>query len=204
MITLKNLTVKYQKQTVIKNLNFTFENGKIYGITGASGIGKTTLINAISGLVPSRGEIISDEQKYAYIFQDSRLFPWLTALQNVECVCKDTQRASYFLGLLLPDGMEKYPHELSGGMKQRVSIARALAYDAPLMLLDEPFKGLDIETKQQTVDIVLKQLEGRTAILVSHDESELALCDEVYKAEDSPITHLIRQYTVPKKWQLQK
>ncbi len=192
MITVKNLTVKYQDQTVIKNLDFVFERGKLYGITGASGIGKTTLINAIAGLVESEGLIIRDEQKCAYIFQDARLFPWLTALQNVECVCKDRKKAEHFLGLLLPEGADKYPHELSGGMKQRVSIARALAYDAPIMLLDEPFKGLDIETKQQTIDIVLEHLRGRTAILVSHDTTELALCDEVYRVDNSPITRLVK------------
>ncbi len=193
MIRLKNLTLRYQKQTVIKDLNFTFENGKLYGITGASGIGKTTLINAVAGLIsPHGGSIVSDFDKVSYIFQDARLFPHLTAFENVECVCHDRERAAHFLNLLLPEGVDKYPDELSGGMKQRVSVARALAYDAPLVLLDEPFKGLDAETKHMTISLVCEHLRTRTAILVSHDESELSLCDEVYKLDGSPVTKLIK------------
>lgn len=191
MIKLEKLTVRFGSQTVMENLDFTFENHKFYGITGASGIGKTTLINCISGLItPGGGKIHSDFPCFSYIFQDARLFPWLTALENVECVCHDRERARDFLSLLLPDSENKFPHELSGGMKQRVSIARALAFDAPLMLLDEPFKGLDSETKQATVDTVIEYLRGRTAILVSHDESELALCDSVYKMCGTPVTAL--------------
>lgn len=191
MIRIEGLTVAFDGQRIIDGLDHTFEDGRIYGISGASGIGKTTLIGCIAGLVtPSEGSIHSDFQKLSYIFQDARLFPWLTALENVECVCKDKERARYFLSLLIPDSEDKFPHELSGGMKQRVSIARALAYDAPLMLLDEPFKGLDAETKIATVETVISHLKGRTAILVSHDVSELALCDTVYKMCGSPVTSL--------------
>ncbi len=194
MIILDGISVKFGKQTVIDSLSFTFEDGKFYGLTGPSGIGKTTLINAIAGtVVISGGQIIKDTEKVSYIFQDARLFPWLTALQNVECVCKDRRTAEYFLDILLPEGKNKYPHELSGGMKQRVSIARALAYDAPLVLLDEPFKGLDAETKLSTVRLVTEHLKGRTAILVSHESSELELCDTVYRATGSPIGELLPQ-----------
>lgn len=191
MIKLEKLTISYGDQTVIKDLDFTFEDFKIYGITGASGIGKTSLINCIAGLASQTdGLIQNDFPRTSYVFQDARLFPWLTALENVECVCHDTARARSFLSVLLPDSENKFPHELSGGMKQRVSLARALAFDAPLVLLDEPFKGLDAETKQATVDTVMKHLRGRTAILISHEESELSLCDEVYKMEGLPVTTL--------------
>ncbi len=193
MILLENISVKFGKQSVINNLSFEFKNGVFYGITGPSGIGKTTLLGAIAGTVPlSGGKINADISHISYIFQDPRLFPWLTAIENVECVCHDREKAKYYLSLLLPEGMEKYPSALSGGMKQRVSIARALAYDAPLVLLDEPFKGLDIETKQTTIDIVTKHLRGRTAILVSHELSELALCDKIYKTDISPVTSLLQ------------
>ncbi len=192
MILLDNISVKFGKQPVISNLSFEFRDGIFYGITGPSGIGKTTLLGAIAGTVPlSSGKIQSDLSHISYVFQDPRLFPWLTAVENIECVCNDRKKAEYYLSLLLPEGMEKYPAALSGGMKQRVSIARALAYDAPLVLLDEPFKGLDIETKQMTVDIVTKHLKGRTAILVSHELSELMLCDEVYKTDATPINSLL-------------
>ncbi len=193
MIAFENITVKFQNQTILDKLNFTFEDGNFYGITGFSGIGKTTLINTIAGiLTPNDGKILHDHRRIAYIFQDARLFPWLTALENVECVCHDTNKAMHYLSLLLPDGIDKYPHELSGGMKQRVSIARALAYDASLILLDEPFKGLDAKTKQDTVSIVCNHIKSRTAILISHDEGELSLCDEVYRLDGAPANKLIK------------
>ena len=84
MIKIENLTVSFEKQTVIKDLSHTFESGVLYGIEGASGIGKSTLINCIAGLVsPSSGSIHNDQPKIAYIFQDARLFPWMSALENV-------------------------------------------------------------------------------------------------------------------------
>lgn len=191
MVKFDALTVKYQDQTVIENLDFVFESGKFYGLTGASGIGKTTLLAVIAGLLkPTGGTVTTDHARIGYIFQDPRLFPWMTALENVECVCDNKERAKYYLDLLLPDSFDKYPSELSGGMKQRVSVARALAYDCDLLLLDEPFKGLDEQTKQFTVNTVLEFIKDRTAIMVSHETTELALCDTVYRMQVSPVTTL--------------
>ncbi len=188
MIKLENITVKYGKQTVIDGLTFTFEDNIFYGITGDSGIGKTTLINAIAGLVPlSKGTINTNTAKIGYIFQDPRLFPWMTALENVACVCNDKEKAHYYLNLLLSESDNKYPHELSGGMKQRVSIARALAYESDIMLLDEPFKGLDEQTKQRTIQTVLQSLKNKTSILISHDKAELSLCNKIFQMQKSPV-----------------
>ena len=92
----------------------------------------------------------------------------------------------------MPDSADKYPHELSGGMKQRVSIARALAYEADLVLLDEPFKGLDDASKDNTVNVVLSALRGKTAILISHDKSELALASDICVMEASPVSALTK------------
>ncbi|MBR2431997.1 MAG: ABC transporter ATP-binding protein [Clostridia bacterium] len=194
MITLENITVKFDSQTVISDLSFTFEDGIFYGISGPSGVGKTTLINLLAGLIkPDVGAVDKGDSKIAYIFQEPRLFGWMTALENVECVCKNKERAEYYLDLLLPDGKDKYPHELSGGMKQRVSIARALAYDAPVLLLDEPFKGLDAQTKQTVIDTVTEHIKGKTAILISHEPSELALCEKILHTDGSPIKQLVTE-----------
>ena len=191
MIILENFGVSFNENKIIDGLDFTFEPLKFYGITGASGIGKTTLLNCIAGLNKNySGKIVNSFPCASYIFQDARLFPWLTALENVECVCQDKDRARAMLELFLPDSAHKLPHELSGGMKQRVSIARALAYDAPLLLLDEPFKGLDAQTKQHTVEMVVEYIKGRTAILISHDKNELLLCDTILKMEGTPV-HLL-------------
>ena len=192
MIKLDSITVKFDKQTVLDNLSFSFEQGKIYAITGASGIGKTTLINAIAGLVKlNGGSITTDHKKIGFIFQEPRLFPWMNAIENVSCVCDDTQKAKEYLDALLPDCSEKYPDELSGGMKQRVSIARALAYEPDLLLLDEPFKGLDDDTKENVIDVVSNFLKDKTAILITHDNDDLAMCDVIYRIESSPVTTLV-------------
>lgn len=191
MIRLENISVSFEGQEVLSRLSCSFEEGQIHAISGASGVGKTTLLNVIAGLItPSEGRVICDAERIGYIFQEPRLFPWMTALENVSCVCGDTEKARYYLELLLPDACDKLPAELSGGMKQRVSIARALAYEPTLLLLDEPFKGLDDESKKHTVDVVLEYIKGRTAIMVSHDRDELSLASRVYIAGGAPVTAL--------------
>ena len=159
MLKIEELAVKYGKQTVIENLSYTFEDKKHYAIMGPSGIGKTTLINTLSGLIkPKSGKIISNHVNPTYIFQEPRLFPWLNALDNIKLVCNDKEKAQKMLRLLIDeDGVEsKYPDELSGGMKQRVAIARALAAESDIVFMDEPFKGLDDETRLQALAVLEK------------------------------------------------
>lgn len=193
MLRFEGVSVSYGKQTVLDGLSFEFEDGSFNAVIAPSGAGKTTLINTVCGLVrPVAGKVISDFKRIGYVFQEPRLFPWLTALENVECVCRDREKASYYLTLLLPDAARKYPHELSGGMKQRVSIARALAYEPQLLLLDEPFKGLDEGTKQATVDAVTEFIKERTAILITHDLGETLTCDNIYRLEGKPVSALVK------------
>ena len=194
MLKFENLTVRYGKQTVIDRLNFDFPEGCVIAITGASGIGKTTLLNVIAGfLKPNGGSLLSDHHAPAYIFQEPRLFPWMTALENVTTVCDDPRRAAELLDRLLPDAdaKNKYPHELSGGMKQRVSVARALAYHSDLLLMDEPFKGLDPETREQVSRLVFEESKGKTVLMVTHDREDLSYCDFLLRIEGAPVSQFI-------------
>ena len=184
MLTVKDLTFGYGENTILDNFNAELQNGKIIAITGVSGVGKTTLLNLIAGLLPApAGSIESDFKKPAYIFQDHRLFPWLTALDNVNVVCNDKNIASEMLSLLFggESVANKFPDELSGGMKQRVSIARALAFDADVIFMDEPFKSLDEQTKKHTRDTLFGYIhkKGISGIIVTHDPDDLPFCDSV-------------------------
>ena len=195
MLKFENVSLTFNSddraQTVIKDLSYTFEKGKITAITGASGIGKTTILNLAAGLLrASEGSVVNTFSKTAYVFQEPRLLPWKTALENVTCVCSDYKKAKRYLDMLLDDGGDKYPEELSGGMQQRVAIARAMAYEADLVLLDEALKGLDEKTKSEVVAVLKDHLAGRTAIMITHDKSELSLCDVVLEVNETPIHEL--------------
>ena len=195
MLNLENLTLRYGKQTVLDEVSFEFRTGSVTGIVGASGIGKSTLLHAIAGLKKEDGGAIrSSHERIAYIFQEPRLFPWMTALENITSVGADESTAMHYLGILFPDADEvasKAPHELSGGMKQRVSIARALAYSPDLLLLDEPFRGLDPEAKEVAAQLILSESKGKTLLLVTHDEADLALCDEIVRMDGTPVSRFI-------------
>ena len=196
MLKIDSLRAVFDKNVVISELSYQFEDGKKYAITGASGIGKTTLINILCGLKPpDAGHIESSYKRPAYIFQDPRLFPWLTALENVTLVCNDKQRATYILTSLLNDtaAVEKYPHELSGGMKQRVAIARALAYEGDILFMDEPFRGLDENTRRNVRNFVFDHARDKTVIMITHDAEDTESCDVVLKMVGSPVTELLAE-----------
>lgn len=197
MLLLDSLTLRYGEATVLEDLSFEFPAG-ITGIVGASGIGKSTLLHAVAGLkVPDGGKIYSSHERVSYIFQEPRLFPWMTALENITAVGATEERAKSLLSALFDDADEvagKFPHELSGGMKQRVSIARALAFEPTLLLLDEPFRGLDAEAKAKASALMLQELNsayGKSALLVTHDEADLALCRTVVRMDGTPVRALL-------------
>ncbi len=194
MLTLNRLSVSFEDKMVLNQLSHTFSDRRITAILGASGTGKTTLLNVIAGLLcPTDGTIESDYVRVAYVFQEARLFPWMTALENVEAVCGDSQKAAKYLGMLLPapSDHQKYPHELSGGMKQRVSLARALSYEPDLLLMDEPFKGLDAETREKVSSFLFEVTKDITVLMVTHDSLELPYCHDVLRLEHHPLSHLV-------------
>ncbi len=171
---------------VLDNISLTVQAGEFVCLLGASGCGKSTLLNIIAGLErPTSGSVAVSSGNVAVMFQDSALFPWLSARRNVELaltlrgVPRAARRASA-LELLdvvnLADAAEKRPHELSGGMRQRVALARSLAQDRPVLLMDEPFAALDAITR----DLLHEELElvwrrtGRTIVFVTHNVREAA------------------------------
>lgn len=190
MITIDRLTLSYGRQQVLKDCSLRVETGSRVALMGPSGCGKTSLINVIAGLLTPDSGKVSVNGKVSYVFQEPALFPWLTAVDNINVVLSDgpetLPRAEQLLEAVgLSDCRDKYPHQLSGGQKQRIAICRALAYGGDILLLDEPLKGLDADTRDQVSALLLQEWTGKTLLLVTHDPSEAqSLCDRVYRWQE--------------------
>ena len=177
-IVLKGITKRFEEKTVISDRDFVFPEGKISSVMGPSGAGKTTLLMLIAGLsAPDTGEITGVPERLAFVFQEDRLCEDFNAVANVRLVTgkriPDEEIREELLRLGIPEESLSQPvREFSGGMKRRVSIARAILYDPELILLDEPFKGLDEDLRRNVMDELLEKLHGKTVILVTHDPEE--------------------------------
>ncbi|HSH25810.1 MAG TPA: ABC transporter ATP-binding protein [Massilibacterium sp.] len=190
---------------VLKNLSLQVKKGTFISILGPSGCGKSTLLSIISGiLTPTNGKVnmLNQEVKkpslqIGYMLQQDYLFPWKSIEDNISLGLMIQKRPkkekAYALQLLeevgLAHTLKKYPHELSGGMRQRIAFVRTLATNPSLLLLDEPFSALDFTTKLKLEHLVwsmLKQYE-KTAILVTHDlEEAIAMSDEIFILSKRP------------------
>ncbi|THF87118.1 ATP-binding cassette domain-containing protein [Deinococcus sp. KSM4-11] len=189
-IHLRDLSVKYGEQTVLRDLTLDIAAGERVAVVGASGGGKTTLLRALAGLTPSSGgslhlRQVNENARVRVMFQEDRLLPWLGALDNVILGLPRQERAIGHAALRdvgLGDRAQAYPHHLSGGQRQRVALARALAHRPSLLLLDEPFGALDALTRasmHELLDTLLDET-GATTLLVTHDLDEaLKLADRV-------------------------
>jgi len=194
-----HVSIKGEPVLALHEVSFQVENNEFFSIVGPSGCGKTTLLNLLAGFErPTRGElrvggelITEPGWERAVVFQEYALFPWYTVVQNIAYGLKrkklpeaeQRRLLDHYLGLVGLRGFEKrYPRELSGGMRQRVSIARALAVDPAILLMDEPFASLDILTREYMQDELLKiwQRERKTVIFVTHSIDEaIKLSDRV-------------------------
>lgn len=177
MIELQGVTKRFEGKTILDGVNFAIESPGKTAILGASGIGKTTLARMLLGLDRDyAGKITGVPQKKACVFQEDRLIRHLTAEQNVRFVRPDMDEALLregFERLGMAGEMETPDTELSGGMKRRVSILRALLSGAELVIMDEPLKGLDEDAARRTAEYCREQLEGRTLIYITHTMEEL-------------------------------
>lgn len=183
-ICIRNLTKTYGNDKIFNKFNIEFEDNKVNCIVGESGCGKTTLLNIIAGLV----EVDSCEidgithKDISYVFQEDRLIKWLTIEENLKIALKKyyekdelNDKIDKVLRLVgISEIKNKYPDELSGGMKQRVNIARAFGKPSKIILMDEPFKSLDYKIKYIIINefIEILRKENRMVILVTHDLEE--------------------------------
>lgn len=179
-ICIRNITKSYGEKTVFKNLNLKIESGKITCIMAPSGAGKTTLLRMMMGLEkPDRGSIVGlSEKRFSAVFQEERLCEGMTAIGNIRLV-NPSLTADQIRNELQRLGMydcENQPvSELSGGMRRRVSILRALLAEYDVLFMDEPFKGLDSTLKKDVITSVMEKTVGKTVIVVTHDRSEADL-----------------------------
>lgn len=174
MLELKNISKKYGDNKVLDGFSFVCPDSGVIALMGASGIGKTTLLNIIAGIEKADSGIINSTfKKISYKFQEPRLLEWLTAEENITAVTDNKEIAEKWLAAVdLSDSADKYPRELSGGMQQRVSLARALAYAGDLLLLDEPFSAVDADTKKILIRTISDYAVNHAVILVTHDIAE--------------------------------
>lgn len=178
MLKLENISVRFDGKPVLSDCSLSLGGGERLAIMGPSGCGKTTLLRvALSLQPPDTGSVSADVGRTAAVFQEPRLLPWRTAAENVNVVLSDgpetmPEALSMLERVELSDAMGKYPSELSGGMQQRVSIARALAFRPDLLVLDEPFRGLDDELRGRIVSLLNTSLQSASLLLVTHSEEE--------------------------------
>jgi NitT/TauT family transport system ATP-binding protein len=179
-IEMKNICKSYGEPpvTVLDNMNLTLRPG-ITSLMGPSGVGKTTLAHILAGLVkPDGGEITGiDGVKVAMVFQEDRLLEWTSALKNVLFVSQNKfpePAVSLLTQAGLGDELHKKAAELSGGMKRRVALCRALLSEHDLLILDEPFKGLDDKIKPAIIQMVRRheETEGKIVLCITHDAAE--------------------------------
>ncbi|WP_126993742.1 ATP-binding cassette domain-containing protein [Thermosipho globiformans] len=190
LLKLENVSKNFRKLCIFKNINLSISKGEKVALLGPSGCGKTTLLRIIAGLENADGKIEKNFDKIGYIFQEPRLIPWKTIYENLKFVSEDSKKIDNILkSLKLYEFKDYYPIKLSGGMKQRVNLARALLIKPELLLLDEPFSSLDIHIKWNLIKDLNTQIDKNhiTTILVTHDLKEaLMLSDKIYVLSNRP------------------
>lgn len=200
------VSMHYGKVEALRDVHLSFETGALTSLLGPSGCGKTTLLKIVAGLLrPSAGEVrVGGRQvdgpgpERAFVFQDFALMPWATVLRNVAFGlelrgvprAEREEVARHYIREVGLEGFEdRYPHELSGGMRQRVGLARALAVDAQILLMDEPFSAVDEQTRRKFQEdlLALRAIEKKTFLFVTHSiEEAVYLSDRIVLLSPRP------------------
>lgn len=180
-IEIKNLSKRYDGTPVLENLSLTLTYGKTVCLMGPSGRGKTTLFSILLGLIKADSGSITgiENKKFSAVFQEDRLCRQLSALMNLAIV-QDNPDKAQLTGLLkkmglTDDEIRRPVSQLSGGQKRRVAILRSLVSDSDIVLMDEPFKGLDDDTRRVVINQVKDLLAGRILMVITHDEQDAEL-----------------------------
>jgi NitT/TauT family transport system ATP-binding protein len=196
-VRLESVSCSFGSVEVLRNISFTIAPGEFVALVGPSGSGKTTLLNLLSGFRPPTEGRVEVHGRTRMVYQQDGLFPWFTVRENILLGLRETgdsaareQQLTDLLGLIGLDGFaDTYPHQLSGGMRQRVELARALGGATDILLLDEPFSALDYLTRLRLRRELARMLDDRpcTTVLVTHDIEEAAqLADRVLVLSDRP------------------
>jgi NitT/TauT family transport system ATP-binding protein len=182
-IQFNQVSKQFDQKTVFYNLNLTFLEGRISCLMGPSGIGKTTVLNIMMGLIkPDSGEVLGlGGRRLAAVFQEDRLIEHWNAVKNIKLVCDWEISEERIKKELREVGITEEQNQpvscFSGGMRQRVAIVRAMMADSDLIILDEPFRGLDEKLKTQVIEYIKKKTRGKTVIVVTHETEDADLLD---------------------------
>lgn len=189
----------YGRQLVVSDFSLSLPSQGVIALCGPSGCGKTTLMRLIAGLEKADGGTVSgiDGAQISIIFQEDRLLPWCTAEQNIAVAAPKADAAYWLEQVGLGDARQKLPGELSGGMRRRVAIARALAYGGDLFLLDEPFKALDDATRMKIIGCTMRAMQGKPAVLVTHELTEAATMADTVLLLDGPPLRVVHTVAFP-------
>jgi NitT/TauT family transport system ATP-binding protein len=196
-LVLEKVAHGYNDLRVLQEMNITVSPGEFVVLVGPSGCGKTTLLNILSGFLTPRSGVVRTQGLVRTVYQQDGLFPWLTVAENIgmglRAIKDKTRREQELQELLELIHLEQfrghYPHELSGGMRQRVELARVLAGDSDILLMDEPFSALDYQTRLRMRQelVLLLEKRPRTVVFVTHDiEEAVQLADRVLVLSQRP------------------
>ena len=177
MIRFEDVTFGYDaKKTVLRNVSLTIPDGGRICLWAPSGGGKTTVLRLLIGLeTPQKGHVTGNENlRFSPVFQEDRLLPWKTAAENAALFSDESAARKMLVRLGLEEVADALPSQLSGGMKRRVALARALCHECDVLVLDEPLTGLDAVSKQACLEAICEAAQGKTLVMTCHDAEDAA------------------------------